>query len=386
MLRIALFLVSLALLLFHGAASAQDSVSPSGEPIVIDTRSTVPVTLELALPSANSTQVVTVAVTVDVQSMITVRTGDSVTATVVLQAAPRQQATSNTVEIVGVRVGTIQTASATIRSNAVDTDTQRSLLPAPTPASQPNVAKPDVAAESPASAVEATAKNVATVNAAANLRNGPGTGYSIVARAEPGELVTVIGRTPDGGWLQLTGHVWIAAFLVDAVPTDIAVVEDLPPLPTVAAIESTTGWRTYRLISDDAAFSYPPDWEIVDEDSNSATLESTDGNSASLIVTGSTTVIDFADSAGAIRSLKSEMADISDFEFRFLDEGALALPGSPIYVSASATYSGSTIGFLAVMAPVGSRTVTLLYMRVNQADVSAEALPLLTAMAATLVP
>ena len=228
-------------------------------------------------------------------------------------------------------------------------------------------------------------ESVAAVIASANLREGPGTSYAIVGRAEPGELITVSGRTQSGDWIQLAGGAWIAAFLLDQVPQNAAVIEDIPAPPDGSSSVGAD-WHSYRLISGDAAFSYPPDWDITDEDSTSASLNPVDGSNGSIIVTGSTTVIDFSDSTAAIRSLKSEMADRSEFDFRFLDEGVLPLPGNPIYLSASATYSGRTIGFLAVMAPAGVRTVTLLYMRIDQADVTAESLPLLTQMTTTVRP
>jgi hypothetical protein len=37
-----------------------------------------------------------------------------------------------------------------------------------------------------------------------NLRDGPGTGYAIVARAKNGESLTAIGKNADGTWLQVT--------------------------------------------------------------------------------------------------------------------------------------------------------------------------------------
>lgn len=125
---------------------------------------------------------------------------------------------------------------------------------------------------------------MATVSAAANLRSGPGTSYEIVARAEPGELVTVTGQTESGEWLRLAGGAWIAAFLLESVPDGLVAVAEIPPLPTPQPAGERDGWRSYRLISGDAAFSYPPDWEITDEDSKSATLDPVGGGQPALLL------------------------------------------------------------------------------------------------------
>ena len=305
-----------------------------------------------------------------------------------LRVTSRQQSASGGAAVAAVIVGKIQPGAVNVHSAALAAPAGPISFATPTPAPAKGDAGGSVAGAATATPTAAADPqgNVAAVSAAANLRSGPGTSYEIVARAEPGELVTVTGQTESGEWLQLAGGAWIAAFLLEKVPDDLAVVADIPPLPTPQPAEEREGWRSYRLISGDAAFSYPPDWEITDEDSKSATLDPAGGGAASIVVTGSKATIDFTNTTGAIRALKSEMADVSGFDMRFLDEGTLPQPGNPVYVVASAEYEGSTVGFLAVMAPVGSRTVTLLYFRINQADVSAEALPLLTDMAASLTP
>jgi hypothetical protein len=57
----------------------------------------------------------------------------------------------------------------------------------------------------------------AQVTATANLRSGPGTTFSIVGRATPGQTVTLTGANADGSWQQLDSGVWIASFLVSQV-------------------------------------------------------------------------------------------------------------------------------------------------------------------------
>ncbi|MFN8463989.1 MAG: SH3 domain-containing protein [Caldilineaceae bacterium] len=377
----------LAFLLFltwGGTVFAQDG----GSPLTVNGSTTVPITVEVTLPPGSAVPTITISLDLDVQSLVTLDTSEAATGTIELRAVPKQKSASGGAVVAAVKIGKIQPGAAEVHSTASADSSRRISFATPTPVPAAMDADDGSlgAATAIPTAVTESQGQVAAVSAAANLRSGPGTGYEIVARAEPGELVTVTGQTASGEWLQLSGGAWIAAFLLEEVPDGPAVVAEIPPLPTPQPVEERAGWRSYRLISGDAAFSYPPDWEITDEDSKSATLEPVGGGAASIVVTGSKAVIDFTDTTGAIRSLKSEMADVSGFDMRFLAEGTLPQPGSPVYVVASAEYEGSTVGFLAVMAPVGSRTVTLLYVRINRADVSAEALPLLTDMAATLTP
>jgi endonuclease YncB( thermonuclease family) len=68
------------------------------------------------------------------------------------------------------------------------------------------------------------ATGTGTVAGQANLRTGPGANYAIAGSAAPGMMVTVIGRSADGAWLQLASGAWIAAFLVRGVAGDVPVV------------------------------------------------------------------------------------------------------------------------------------------------------------------
>lgn len=68
------------------------------------------------------------------------------------------------------------------------------------------------------------------VNETANLRSGPGTGYSKIGGLEKGARVTAIGRNEGGDWLVIQAEsapqAWIAAFLVDNI-------QDVQSLPVV---------------------------------------------------------------------------------------------------------------------------------------------------------
>jgi len=70
-----------------------------------------------------------------------------------------------------------------------------------------------------------------TANRKANLRSGPGTNYAVAGSAQQGQALRITGRTAAGDWYRLDSGAWIAAFLVNGVPTGLNVVE-APALPT----------------------------------------------------------------------------------------------------------------------------------------------------------
>jgi uncharacterized protein YraI len=76
-----------------------------------------------------------------------------------------------------------------------------------------------------------------TVNRTSNLRAGPGTNHAIIGRATPGQSVTVVGANDGGGWYQLAGGEWIAAFLVDVGTSQ-------PPSTPPASSSPTAGAAT----------------------------------------------------------------------------------------------------------------------------------------------
>jgi hypothetical protein len=63
------------------------------------------------------------------------------------------------------------------------------------------------------------ASNCTQATRSSNLRSGPGTNYSVVGNAQPGQCLTITGRTAAGDWYQLSNGHWIAAFLVRNAPT-----------------------------------------------------------------------------------------------------------------------------------------------------------------------
>jgi len=69
-----------------------------------------------------------------------------------------------------------------------------------------------------------------TVHANANLRACPSITCDIVGRVLSGEIIEVIGQSPDGQWIKLRSGEWIAASLVDDAPADLPILESLPGL------------------------------------------------------------------------------------------------------------------------------------------------------------
>jgi hypothetical protein len=69
------------------------------------------------------------------------------------------------------------------------------------------------------------------VKSSANLRKGPGTTYPVAGGVKPGTPLTIVARNAAGDWLKLSTGAWIAAFLVDRVPS-VPVAKSIPPPPT----------------------------------------------------------------------------------------------------------------------------------------------------------
>lgn len=96
------------------------------------------------------------------------------------------------------------------------TPTSAALTPRAAPAQALEVALPSPTAQ----LLPAT-----TVNDNANLRSGPGTTFEVVGSATAGETIEIVARNDAGDWYQLDNGFWIAAFLVNNAPKELAVVE-----------------------------------------------------------------------------------------------------------------------------------------------------------------
>ena len=70
------------------------------------------------------------------------------------------------------------------------------------------------------------------VNNNANVRNGPGTNYSIVGSRQQGDILIPVARTTDGEWIQISSVEWIWAGLVDGNIAILPVTHNIPAAPT----------------------------------------------------------------------------------------------------------------------------------------------------------
>ncbi len=71
-----------------------------------------------------------------------------------------------------------------------------------------------------------------TAQQSANLRSGSSTEHPVVGAVAAGETLDIVGQTADGTWYKLSNETWIAAFLVDGVTDNYAVVQSAP-IPSV---------------------------------------------------------------------------------------------------------------------------------------------------------
>jgi hypothetical protein len=98
------------------------------------------------------------------------------------------------------------------------------------------VANPQLtpATASASAATSAAGATAPIANRNANLRSGPGTGYTLVGSVALGNPLEVTARNQAGDWLQLANGQWIASFLVDNAPAvaDLPVAAEIPRLPT----------------------------------------------------------------------------------------------------------------------------------------------------------
>lgn len=102
-------------------------------------------------------------------------------------------------------------------------------------------ALPEWAAKATTTPVKSSGKP--TVNAAAKLRSGPGTNYTVVGGAKKGDFLNVTGRNPASTWYKLSNGFWISASLVANPPQNVTVASAPPPptlAPTKAAVLAPT--------------------------------------------------------------------------------------------------------------------------------------------------
>ena len=152
----------------------------------------------------------------------------------------------------GMAIGVVAFGVMLVISVVVMVSTQVSqTLPTPTPTSIPAKSIPTstksrpTSTPSPRPTIRPTFTRTPTrlptriptaqpsVNVHANLREGPGVNFPVIGSLESGTTVIVKSRTDSGDWLQLDSGAWIAAFLIDDVPSRLPIVTHVSGQPTV---------------------------------------------------------------------------------------------------------------------------------------------------------
>lgn len=117
--------------------------------------------------------------------------------------------------------------------------------------------------------------NIAIVQQQINVRSGPGTGFNSLGTLNPQDVVGLIGKDPNGAWLQIIyesgpeGKGWINAAFVRA--------QGVENLPIVGEAGQVVGTGTPTTVPATPTATIIPAWEDGDSMSNpaaSVTLES----------------------------------------------------------------------------------------------------------------
>ena len=77
--------------------------------------------------------------------------------------------------------------------------------------------------------------SLAYANTNANLRAGPSTAFGLAGGLNKGDPVQPVARTIDGSWIQLQRGAWIYAPLLNDLPADLPIAQNIPPIPTPVA-------------------------------------------------------------------------------------------------------------------------------------------------------
>lgn len=79
-----------------------------------------------------------------------------------------------------------------------------------------------------------------TITKNANLRDGPGTTYAIAGTVKAGQSVSIIGKSADDTWYQLSDGHWVAAFLVTVANAPTSTATIILPMKTVTPVWTPT--------------------------------------------------------------------------------------------------------------------------------------------------
>jgi len=143
---------------------------------------------------------------------------------------------------------TIAGVTAWIANHVVNAPPEALALPIiadiPTPpatATKPTSPTPTATPSQTATIVSRSMAVTARTNA--NLRSGPGTGYTVVGRVTQGQELEVIGRTPTSDWWQIktaSGVAWIAGSVVTAISNVSSAPTIIVPTPTSPPVSQST--------------------------------------------------------------------------------------------------------------------------------------------------
>ena len=142
--------------------------------------------------------------------------------------APSLLATSDYQASLEQRVAQLEARVAKLEAAIVGSAAtiQRSVAPAP------------VAPAAPRATTNTQASTRTTANNNTNLYNGPGTHYQAIASVQPGGVLNVTGRSPDGVWYQLDHRYWIQVYFVSNAPS-APVVHTVQAAPAQSAVAQT---------------------------------------------------------------------------------------------------------------------------------------------------
>jgi len=141
----------------------------------------------------------------------------------------------------------------------------------------------DSAVASPASSADAVTATVVTDDGRLNLRAGPGTDYTIVAKGENGDVYPVLGRNEAGDWLQLQLEDGETAWASAAF---LQIAGDVSALPLQAVPAPTAQASTAQPAANTAAGSIAASGSAADEDAVSLVSNTNAAGSGSASAAG----------------------------------------------------------------------------------------------------
>ena len=132
------------------------------------------------------------------------------------------------------------------------------------------------------------------------------------------------------------------------------------------------GWIDYQIVEPGVTFAYPPHWGRAEEDTNSVTF-SPDINQTVLVVAAKDGSFVQVMADGSTEMLKRGVLTFTpeDVDVTFHDEGIVAAPYRPAYLTARLYEDGDPVSLLITYATNGKQTLLILLLRNGLPDDSA---------------